>query len=154
MLVRALKTFRGRYGLIRTGNEFECEPGYFRQLERNRMAERIEARTIASQERTPPGPADNKSVPAAPVVAGKTAPGGQGKPPGTDTAPPQAGGKAVTSRSLRADLASRAKTSKASGAGGSVKVTTPAAVVSAESPAGTDPQSPTPASGEDANGGA
>lgn len=113
MRVRAIRTFTGRYGHIRTGNVFECEPGYFAHLKRNGMA--VEEKDRALEAPTP-GPNDNKAVPAAPSTAGKDAPGGQGRPPG-DTARPRGAGKTVTSRSLRADLALRQKTLSTSGAG-------------------------------------
>lgn len=113
MRVKALKTFRGRYGLIRTGTQFDCDPGYYRQLSRNGMVELVESTKPAD-----PGPSENRDLEQAPNRAGKSTAGGQGKPP-ADTVPPPAGGRAITSRSLRQDLASRRKTSTSSSGGAS-----------------------------------
>lgn len=125
-LTKALKSFRGRYGLIRAGTTFQCEPGYFAALEKKGWVQKVE-------DRDPPGPSDNRSVPAAPNQAGagdqgkaSAAQGGE-KSPSTgamaDTEPEKitgrrrGGGKALTSRSLRQDLRSPGKTATSSAAG-------------------------------------
>lgn len=113
MKARALKDFKGRYGMIRTGMIFECEPSYFKALAQNRMVEAVKDQTTPAMQPTPPL---NRNIPEAPRTAGKETPDGQGKPPG-DTAPPPAAGPGITSRSLRQDLRSRRKTSERSAAG-------------------------------------
>lgn len=123
MKVRALKSFNGRYGKIRAGNVFECEPSYFRALARNGLAKIEPERAIDGQpqpeqpgEKKPPGPSEDRDLKKPPNTAGKDAPGDQRKPPGA-TGRRTGGGPGVTSRSLRADLHSRGKTAKKSGDG-------------------------------------
>jgi hypothetical protein len=93
MKVKALKSFQSRsYGFITAGSKFNCEPGYARDLVRNRLIQ------ILEEEEEPPGPKDNKAVPAAPAR----------KQP---TAPARDAGAAPPPSSLEADLASRVMTS-------------------------------------------
>ncbi|HMJ15503.1 MAG TPA: hypothetical protein VK524_29005 [Polyangiaceae bacterium] len=90
MKVKALKSFQSRaYGFITAGSKFNCEPGYARDLVRNKLIEILE---------DTPGPKDNKAVPAAPARKQPTAP----VPGAGVVAPPS---------SLEADLASRLLTS-------------------------------------------
>lgn len=122
MQARALKTFRGRYGIIRAGTVFQCEPGYFAALEKNKLAIASDAKDAPARA---PGPGENRNIPEAPRTAGKESPGEQGGKPG-DTEPPPDDGRARTSSSLRADLASRAKTLSKSAAGVTSKSVAPA----------------------------
>lgn len=110
-LARAKRTFQGRYGMVRAGNVFNCEPGYFADLKRNGLVEEVAAAAAGAAD---PGPSENASIPDAPARAGKEL--GAGAAP-TSSVPLPAAGSAVTSRSLRRDLASRAKTSKRSESG-------------------------------------
>lgn len=97
MKCKALKPFQSRqYGYITAGSTFNCEPGYARDLVRNKL--------IVILDEDAPGPNDNKSVPAAPARKEPTAP-----------APDD--GKAPPPSSLEADLASRSLTSKPFAAG-------------------------------------
>lgn len=123
MKTRALKTFRGRYGLIRAGNVFECEPGYYKQLAKMGMVQKEPERTLDEPGQPPdpnkpdnPGPSKDRDAKGPPFPPGKSPPGVARKPPG-DTARRTGGGQALTSRSLRADLRSRGKTSKKSDGG-------------------------------------
>ncbi len=123
MLTRALKTFSGRYGMIRQGTVFNCEPGYFAQLVRRQMVEAV---------KEPPGPGDNRNIPEAPNRATKPAPNKQGSDPAGKSDPaagtvhPPAAGKATTSASLRADLASRKRMPRALDGGAKKGRTDPA----------------------------
>lgn len=109
MQVRALKTFQGRYGLIRRGQIFNAAPGYARDLKKNKLVED-----------TGPGPGetpapgedrDDKAVPEAPHKAGKESAGGKGQPTGSDTAAPsQDAGTAAPPSSSPAVPASPEKT--------------------------------------------
>jgi hypothetical protein len=103
MLAKALKTFNGKYGLIRAGQTFNCDPAYFAALLKNKLV-------VAAEGEDTPAPSSNRSIPAAPGKAdtGKGNPGGQANKPGA-TVPPPGAGKALTSSSLRRDLASRGK---------------------------------------------
>lgn len=124
MKVVALKSFRGRYGQIRQGTQFECDPSYFEALRKLRPpAVELAPEHPAQKQTEHPGPADNRNIPAAPNP-GKDQPGDAGTPGATD--PRKVGGKVLTSRSLRADLQSRAKTFSSSAAG-ATKTTTPGA---------------------------
>lgn len=135
-LTRALRTFKGRYGLIRAGTVFNCEPGYFAALEKQGFVK-------VETERTPPGPGENRAIPAAPETAAAGAGGEKrgvvdpGKAPAADqggdtsqnpvilprargrkaTDPRRGGGKPLTSRSLRQDLPSAPRTSSESESG-------------------------------------
>lgn len=126
MLTKALKSFRGRYGLIHAGTVFECETGYFQQLQRNGLAEAAAAGE--KPKAGAPGPEKNRSVPAAPSVV-KSPPPKPATPPapesnsgkdatgeGTEKTSdlPPADGQASTSSSLRQALASRGRTSRKS----------------------------------------
>lgn len=106
-MARALTTFNGRYGTIRKGVIFNCDPNYFRALLRNKMVE--ETTDQPEPDKKPePGPSKDRNVPAAP---GKAQAGdGVRTPAATDPRP--AGGMDVTSRSLRLDLPSRRQTSR------------------------------------------
>lgn len=130
-LKTALKTFRGRYGMIRTGTTFHPDPGYARKLEQKGWirdatdAEKKGASPAPAKPEPGPGPKKDRAKPGAPNQAGKA----QGGTP--DALPPnsvatgtskstgrrRAGGAGVTSRSLRADLPSAAKTSSESASG-------------------------------------
>jgi len=112
--VKALKSFRGRYGMIRAGSIFNCEPGYAESLRKNKLIEVIDG--AADEKRQEPGPEANRKKPDPPGRAGKDQPGEQGERRDA-TVPPLAGGLALTSASLRADLASRKTTSTKSAAG-------------------------------------
>jgi hypothetical protein len=114
---KALKSFRGRYGLVRAGSTFNCEPGYFSQLKKKGWVELAkDQRDPApdSKDKNPPAPADNRDKGGAPGRAGK---GAAGSKPATatrtprggrkNTAAPPAAGKGSTSRSLRQDLPSQ-----------------------------------------------
>ena len=95
MKVKALKSFQSKaYGFITAGSKFNCEPGYARDLVRNKLIEILEGEET-------PGPKEDKSVPAAPVR----------KQP---TAPARDDGVAPPPSSLEADLASRLLISKPS----------------------------------------
>jgi hypothetical protein len=110
MQVRALKSFSGKYGSIRTGQKFNCDPHYADQLFANSLIEAVQE----------PGPDNNRAIPQAPQRS-KTPPPEKdtGKGGATaDSGRTPAGGKPITSRSLRADLALRKKTSPSSGDGG------------------------------------
>ena len=111
MQVRALKSFAGKYGHIRVGQIFNCEPNYADQLKTNGLVLMIDEKQAA------PGPSSNRAIPAAPSQAREEpAPLGKDGAAG-DSAHTPAAGAAITSRSLRADLASRKKTSKRSASG-------------------------------------
>jgi hypothetical protein len=153
MKVRAVKTFSGRYGLLRAGTEFECEPGYFQALKRNGLVQlatdRIAAPPADPNAPPGPGPGDNRSIPGAPKP-GKDTPGEQRKPPG-GTGHRKAAGSVTTSSSLRADLHSRGKTSGKSGGGALEKVGTLAVAAHV---LGSDPaDNPGSSSDTDAGGG-
>lgn len=112
-MVKALKTFSGKYGLIRAGTTFNSEPEYFKRLQKNGLA------VAADEQEKPgaPGPSKNRNIPAAPGNGGKGEPGAKGQTtPGSSGRPPDAG-KGQKSASLRADLASRGKTSGKSASG-------------------------------------
>jgi hypothetical protein len=127
MLAKALKSFRGRYGLIRAGSTFNCEPGYYGQLAKKGWVEAAKGGPEPESAQKPgPGPADNRDKGGAPNKAGKGE-AGTGKPPAQPKGPPvdakgtgrrRGGGAGVTSRSLRQDLPSRDKTQNSSDAGG------------------------------------
>lgn len=106
--VRAIKSFKGRYGHIRKGQQFTAEPNYARQLRDNKLVKILE-------EKPEPGPSKNRDKGDAPGRGGKD-PTGKDAPP-TD---PQrsADGQAITSASVQAGQASRRKTLPLSGAGG------------------------------------
>jgi hypothetical protein len=122
MKARAVRSFAGRYGRIRAGMIFECEPGYFQALKRNGLVEKADENQPAQA--PDPSPPANRSKPAAPMKAGNAEPDGQGKPPGA-TDPRKGAGRTITSRSLRQDLRSRGTTSKSSDAGAPAKESTP-----------------------------
>lgn len=117
MKARALKTFKGRYGLIRQGTVFECEPGYFKALAKNAMVEEAKPHEAAQVIE----PEKNRAIPRAPKPEKKDQPPADSRKPPGGTAPRTAAGRATTSHSLRADLASRKKTLIGSGAGEAAK---------------------------------
>lgn len=126
-LVKALKSFKGKYGHIRAGMTFNPDPGYAREMQRKGWIEPVaeEEPGPGPQKKAPPAPDRNRNKPPAPSRAGKDQGGAKRTPPpnkkgaGTsgDTEQPPAGGGPVTSRSLRADLHSSAKTLTGSEAG-------------------------------------
>lgn len=126
---KALKSFRGRYGLIRAGTQFNCEPGYFAALEKKGWVQEVKGekpKDPAPEKRREPAPDKNRKKPDAPNRAGKVgaAPGGVThasivKAKGSVRAP--GAGKALTSRSLRADLPSKKTTSDESENGDSTQ---------------------------------
>lgn len=126
-LAKAKKSFRGRYGLIRAGSQFQCEPGYFNQLEKKGWVEEVDVKEPAPSKQREPGPDKNRKKPDAPKRAGGKAgaASGGGKPSaktqrlGKGSAPAPDSGGPVTSRSLRQDLPSSEPTSSSSGAGDS-----------------------------------
>lgn len=103
MLVRAIKSFAGRYGHIRVGQVFNGVPNYVDELLRLGLVKPV----------SEPAPADNRAIPAAPMRAAAPAAVGKDGATGTTERAP-AGGAVRTSSSLRADLASRRKTPKPS----------------------------------------
>lgn len=105
--VLALRSFRGRYGPIRRGQQFTAEPGYASQLIRNKLVRVV-------QEGKDPGPSKNRDKGEPPGRGGKDETGKDAPP--TDPQPP-AGGKALTSASVQAGQVSRRKTLPLSGAG-------------------------------------
>lgn len=118
MRVRALKTFSGKFGLIREGTVFESDPGYFRALSKNGLAEEIGDPAPTKPGEKEPGPDKNRDLQRPPNRAGKGVAPVKGGKSGV-TVRPLAAGKGGKSSSLRADLASHGKTSKLSEAGGS-----------------------------------
>lgn len=110
MKVLALSSFRGRYGMIRSGMRFNCEPGYATALEAKKLI-----RVLPDE----PGPSLNAAVPQAPFVAGKAPAGSTGMPDESSpvSADPPAAGKVLTSSSSRVVRASRKKTRKPSALG-------------------------------------
>lgn len=120
MLVRALKTFNGRYGRINKGQTFNAEPGYVQQLNKRKSNPMVEV-----LERDEPGPSSDRSKGSeAPGRAGKDAPpAGDRKPAGSEGRSDD--GQAITSASLPAGRASRKKTSPKSGTGGRQGTATP-----------------------------
>lgn len=129
MLAVALKTFRGRYGLIRAGTTFNCAPAYFEALASNDPPWVKLADAPAAPIAPAPGPDKNRRIPEAPKRAGKSGAatatrGGKSKSENTGssanpTEPPPAAGGPLTSRSLRRDLRSRAKIAVGSATGAS-----------------------------------
>lgn len=108
--VRALKSFKGRYGHIRAGQTFTAEPSYAQSLMRNKLV-------VVTGAAGEPGPSKNRDRKEAPGRGGKDGEG-QGRPvPPTDPQPPAAGGT-ITSASVQAGRVSRPKTLPLSGAGG------------------------------------
>jgi hypothetical protein len=114
MKATALKTFSGKFGLIRTGTVFECDPSYFKSLAKNGLVAETPERggDAPAQKPEQPGPSKNRKLPD-PPRQGKGQPGAGRTAPGVTVRPP-AGGKGQASASLRADLASRATTSQPS----------------------------------------
>lgn len=137
MQAKALKTFRGKYGMIRAGSKFNCAPGYFAELKKLKMVTEWTGGKDAKDDppatdetaRDPldirdPGPSENASIPEAPATAGKdqAAPSGQttsseSAPTQSDTGRRRGAGRPLTSQSLRRDLQSRKKTSSESAPG-------------------------------------
>jgi hypothetical protein len=113
MQVRALKTFTGRYGTIRAGTVFNCEPGYFQSLAKNNL---VTAEITKDAAARTPGPSKDRNIPEAPHRGGKENPGEQGQAPGVTVRPLDVGAGQQSS-SLRADLALQEKTSNRSAAG-------------------------------------
>lgn len=129
MRVKALKTFQNqKYGLIRTGTIFHCEPHIAQALLANKLIEpAAEAQVPPAQNPDPtdPSPEHNRNVPNAPQRSGNENPGStegneqagnQGEAP-AGTGRRRGGGKPMTSRSLRADLAQRAQTQSSAESG-------------------------------------
>lgn len=114
MQVKALKTFQGRYGKIRAGETFNAEPGYVLALNKRKGFPMVEV--LSKQDE--PGPTKDRSKGEAPGRAGKEKPGDQGRPPVSDTAGQQGAGAALTSQSLPAVPASRARIAVPSPRGG------------------------------------
>lgn len=119
-LVKALKSFKGRYGHIRAGTTFNADPSYYRQLAAKGWVELAPE----SKDKQPPGPGpgENRDKGGAPGRAGKGGAGGKPAAPNKPgsrkgTAPQRGAGGAVTSRSLRQDLASHENKSPPSDAG-------------------------------------
>lgn len=115
-LVKALRSFKGRYGHIRAGSTFNCDPNYMRQLQGKGWIEAAKPEP-GSKDKPAPGPGDNRDKGGAPGRAGKGAPGagkppasGKGKSSSKGSAGRQGAGRAVTSRSLRQDPHSPAPT--------------------------------------------
>lgn len=111
--VRALRSFKGRYGSIRAGQTFNCEPGYLVQLLRNKLV-------IATGNPGEPGPSKDRSIPEAPHRGGKDK-GGKDTDPSNPSGQGAGSGNALTSASLPAGQASRRKTVMQSGAGKKAK---------------------------------
>lgn len=113
--VRALKSFKGRYGHIRAGQTFAAEPGYAKQLQRSKLA------VIIEDDAKDPGPSQDRDRKEAPQRGGKEGQGSGNPPKQSDasTVPPPLGdGQAITSSSLPAVRASTKPTSPKSVAGG------------------------------------
>lgn len=133
MQAKALKTFRGKYGMIRAGSKFNCAPRYFDELKKLKMVtewtggkDAKEDPPAADDPQTirDPGPSENASIPEAPATAGKDQAASSGQSdssespdPAKDSGRRRGAGKPLTSRSLRADLQSRKKTSRESNDG-------------------------------------
>jgi hypothetical protein len=114
MWVRALKTFKGRYGSIKAGEKFNAEPGYVTALNKRKGNPMVK---ILS-DRDEPGPTDDRSKGDPPGHAGKEKPGAQGRTPAGDTGQPPAAGTGITSRSLPAGPVSRKRIAVPSQRGG------------------------------------
>lgn len=120
MLVRALKTFNGRYGKINKGQTFNAEPGYVKDLNKRKNNPLVEV-----LERDEPGPSQDRNKGEAPQRSGKDTPpaGGAQVPAGSEG---QSGaGRGITSASLPVGRASTKTTSRASGSGGRRGTATP-----------------------------
>lgn len=128
-LVKALKTFKGRYGYVQAGDTFNCEDAYFKALKANGLVE-------LDTKKTEPGPSRDRNIPQAPGRGGKEQPGGQGNPPVETTDPTQDGGKVLTSASLQVGLASRRKTLLGSAPGARKGTPTPRKSKATSPPAG------------------
>lgn len=117
--VLALKSFKGRYGQIRAGQQFNAEPGYAAQLKRNKLITFL-------GEADEPGPTKNRDKGDAPGRGGKE---GQGKGnPAKPTDPqPSDDGQAITSASVQAARVSPKKTLPKSAVGGRRGTPTPRA---------------------------
>lgn len=115
--VRALRSFTGRYGRIRTGQTFAAEPGYAAALKRNKLVE-------YTGKPGEPGPQKDRSIPEAPDRGGKDDKG-TGRPAKSTAPQPLTGGKGITSSSAPAAPASRPRTSSTSKAGGRKGTPTP-----------------------------
>jgi hypothetical protein len=114
MWVRALKSFRGRYGDIKAGEKFNADPGYVTALNKRKDNPLVKV----LDDREEPGPSKDRNKGDAPGRAGKVNPGDQGRAPASDTAQTQDAGKVLTSQSLPAGPASRKKTAAPSQRGG------------------------------------
>lgn len=131
-LVKALKTFRGKYGLIRTGTTFNSDPRYADQLKKKGWLEVVGEGEQPAEKPEDPKPSKNRNIPKAPARGGKDSAAGKGAslPPAAPLSSkavldtrrgsgrPPAAGKGSTSSSLRADLPPPAKTAKPSESGG------------------------------------
>lgn len=116
--VRALASFSGKYGPIRNGQTFNCDPHYASQLKRNKLI------TIISE--TQPGPSKDRAIPEAPQRGGKDdqGNGSPSAPKSTAPQPPDAG-PVLTSASVQAGQASTARTLELSASGGRQGKSTP-----------------------------
>lgn len=114
MWVRALKTFKGRYGSIKAGEKFNAEPGYVTSLNKRNGNPMVQV----LDERDEPGPSKDRSKGEAPGRAGKENPGDQGRAPVSDTGQTPAAGTGITSRSLPAVPVSRKRIAAPSLRGG------------------------------------
>lgn len=110
--VRALRSFKGRYGHIRAGQTFTAEPNYAAQLKRNKLVVIVGGEGEKGKE---PAPSKNRDKGNAPARGGKDQTGKDAPP--TDPRAPAAG-QTITSASVQAGQASRPKTLPLSGAGG------------------------------------
>jgi hypothetical protein len=115
MLVRALKTFNGRYGKINKGQTFNAEPNYVRDLNKRKSNPMVEV--LEKDDRSQPGPSQDRNKGDAPQRAGNDQRRAPGAAP-ADTAGPSVGGAGITSASLPAVPASRRATSKPLPVGG------------------------------------
>jgi hypothetical protein len=115
--------------MVRAGETFNCEEGYFRALKKNGLVELATAQTE-------PGPSRDRNIPQAPGRGGKEQPGGQGNPPVETTVPTRDGGKVLTSASLQAGPASRRKTLLGSVPGARKGTSTPRKPKATPPPAG------------------
>jgi hypothetical protein len=114
MWVRALKTFKGRYGSIKAGEKFNAEPGYVTSLNKRKGNPLVEVLNAQDE----PGPKEDRNKGDAPSRAGKVPHGDQGQAPASDSGQVPGAGKALTSQSLPAVPASRKKTAAPSQRGG------------------------------------
>jgi hypothetical protein len=116
MLVRALKTFNGRYGKINKGQMFNAEPGYVQDLNKRKANPLVEV--LEKSDQPAPGPSQDRSRGDAPRRSGKDQGQAQPGPAPADTGAQSDSGKAITSASLPVAPASRKTTSRPLAVGG------------------------------------